>query len=163
MRNKILVSTAFMALVNLAAAQDLVVTGVIDGPLSGGLPKAIEICVLNDVTDLSNYGIGSANNGGGSDGEEFTFPAVAAAAGDFIYVASEATGFNSFFGFGRADLLASLALFDDNPSQINEFERGMMAVTPELIQKTATEYLRPTNRTTLVLEAGAAEKEQDNG
>jgi len=70
---------------------------------------------------------------------------------------------NSFFGFGRADLLASLALFDDNPAQINEFEKGMMAVTPEMIQKTAQEYLRPTNRTTLVLEAGAAEKEQDNG
>ena len=70
---------------------------------------------------------------------------------------------NSYFGFGRADLLASLALFDDNPAQINEFEKGMLAVTPEMIQKTAQEYLRPTNRTTLVLEAGAAEKEQDNG
>jgi zinc protease len=70
---------------------------------------------------------------------------------------------NSYFGFGRADLLASLALFDDNPARINEFEQGMIAVTPELIQQTAIEYLRPTNRTTLVLEAGAAEKEQDNG
>jgi len=70
---------------------------------------------------------------------------------------------NSYFGFGRADLLASLALFDDNPARINEFEQGMMTVTPELIQKTAIEYLRSTNRTTLVLEAGAAEKEQDNG
>jgi len=59
--------------------------------------------------------------------------------------------------------LASLALFDDNPEQINEFEKGMLAVTPEMIQQTAQEYLRPTNRTTLVLEAGAAEKEQDNG
>ena len=70
---------------------------------------------------------------------------------------------NSYFGFGRADLLASLALFDDNPTLINEFEKGMRAVTPEMIQKTAQEYLRSTNRTTLVLEAGAAEKEQDNG
>jgi predicted Zn-dependent peptidase len=70
---------------------------------------------------------------------------------------------NSYFGVGRADLLATLALFDDNPARINEFEQGMLAVTPELIHKTAIEYLRPTNRTTLVLEAGAAEKEQDNG
>ena len=70
---------------------------------------------------------------------------------------------NSFFGFGRADLLASLALFDDDPARINEFERGMIAVTPELIQATAIEYLRSTNRTTLVLEAGGADKEQDNG
>ena len=99
MRNKIFVLATFLTLVNSAAAQDLVVTGVIDGPLSGGLPKAIEICVLSDVADLSDYGIGSANNGGGSDGEEFTFPAVAATAGQFIYVASESTGFNSFLGF----------------------------------------------------------------
>ena len=70
---------------------------------------------------------------------------------------------NNFFGFGRADLLASLALFDDKPELINEFEKGTMAVTPELIQKTAQEYLRPTNRTTLVLEAGAAEEGQENG
>ena len=70
---------------------------------------------------------------------------------------------NNFFGFGRADLLASLALFDDKPALINDFEKGIMAVTPELIQKTAREYLRPTNRTTLVLEAGAAEQEQNNG
>jgi hypothetical protein len=35
-------------------------------------------------------------------------------------------------------------------------------VTPELIQQTAQEYLRPTNRTTLVLEAGAAKEVQDN-
>jgi predicted Zn-dependent peptidase len=70
---------------------------------------------------------------------------------------------NNFFGFGRADLLASLALFDDKPDLINEFEKGILAVTPELIQKTAQEYLRPANRTTLVLEAGAAEEVQDNG
>ena len=72
---------------------------------------------------------------------------------------------NNFFGFGRADLMAALALFDDNPALINEFERGMAAVTPELIQRTAQEYLRPTNRTTLVLEAGAAQNagENDNG
>ena len=70
---------------------------------------------------------------------------------------------NNFFGFGRADLLASLALFDDRPELINEFEKGILAVTPELIQKTAQEYLRPANRTTLVLEAGAAEEVQDNG
>ena len=82
-----------------ATAGDLVITGVIDGPLSGGLPKAVELYAVNAIADLSDYGIGSANNGGGSDGEEFTFPADAAAAGQFIYVASEATGFTSFFGF----------------------------------------------------------------
>ncbi len=82
-----------------ATASDLVITGVIDGPLSGGVPKAIELYATTNIADLSIYGIGSANNGGGSDGEEFTFPADAVTAGSYIYVASESTGFTSFFGF----------------------------------------------------------------
>jgi zinc protease len=58
----------------------------------------------------------------------------------------------SFFGFGRADLLASFALFDDDPSRINSLEEQFRAVTPELIQKTAREYLRKENRTILIIE-----------
>jgi len=81
------------------SASDLVITGVVDGPLSGGIPKAIEVCVLNNIADLSIYGLGSANNGGGTDGQEFTFPAGPVSAGTFLYVASEATGFTTFFGF----------------------------------------------------------------
>lgn len=57
-----------------------------------------------------------------------------------------------FFGFGRADLLASFALFDDNPARINTLEQEFEKVTPELILETAKEYLRPTNRTILILE-----------
>jgi predicted Zn-dependent peptidase len=56
-----------------------------------------------------------------------------------------------FFGFGRADLLASFALFDDNPQKINEIEDQMKKVTPELIQKTSKEYLRNTALTTLTV------------
>jgi HYR domain-containing protein len=77
----------------------LLIAGVIDGPLSGGVPKAVEFYALNAIADLSLYGFGSANNGGGSDGQEFTFPAVAVPAGAYIWVASEAAGFNTFFGF----------------------------------------------------------------
>lgn len=77
----------------------LLISGVIDGPLSGGVPKAVELYVLADIADLSEFGLGSANNGGGSDGEEFTFPSVSVSAGTYIYIASEPTGFTSFFGF----------------------------------------------------------------
>jgi zinc protease len=55
------------------------------------------------------------------------------------------------FGFGRADLLASFALFYDDPSKINTIEEKIKEVTPALIQKTAQEYLRPTNQTVLSL------------
>ncbi|MGB3714574.1 MAG: hypothetical protein WA996_09110, partial [Candidatus Promineifilaceae bacterium] len=47
---------------------DLVITGIIDGPLFGGIPKAVELYAVNAIPDLSFYGIGLANNGGGTDG-----------------------------------------------------------------------------------------------
>jgi len=56
-----------------------------------------------------------------------------------------------FGGFGRADLLASYALFDDKPDNINQIEANFRKVTPELIQKTAKEYLRKTNRTVVIV------------
>jgi zinc protease len=56
------------------------------------------------------------------------------------------------FGIGRADLLACFALFDDKPERINTIEEEFRKVTPELMQKTAQEYLRSSNRTVLILE-----------
>jgi len=53
--------------------------------------------------------------------------------------------------FGRANLLASFALFDDDPGKINRLEAEFAKVTPALIQKTAREYLRPGNRTVLTI------------
>ena len=69
-----------------------------------------------------------------------------------------------FGGFGLMDMLASFALFDDNPAQVNTLVGQFDKVTPELIQKTAQEYLRPGNRTVIELQpapkaaAGAAAK-----
>ncbi len=78
---------------------DLVLTAVFDGPLTGGQPKGVELYVLNDIPDLSIYGIGSANNGQGSDGEEYTFPPVSATAGDYLYLTADSAAFVDFFGF----------------------------------------------------------------
>jgi zinc protease len=65
---------------------------------------------------------------------------------------------DSFLGFGKADLLCSFALFDDDPDKINHIEAQFDKVTPQLLQKTAQEYLRPTNRTVLLVEPGAEGK-----
>ena len=54
------------------------------------------------------------------------------------------------------DLLASFALFDDNPARVNSLVAEYEKVTPALIQKTAQEYLRPENRTVLLIQPGAA-------
>lgn len=57
------------------------------------------------------------------------------------------------YGFGRADLLASFALFDDNPARINDLESEFKKITPEQIMKTAREYLDVNRRTILILDA----------
>ena len=63
-----------------------------------------------------------------------------------------------FFGIGRADMLACFALFDDDPSRINSLEDEFKKVTPELIKKTAQEYLRSTNRTILIVDPKATKQ-----
>ncbi len=84
---------------SLSAQSDLIITGVIDGPLFGGQPKAVELYALNDINDLSQYSLGAANNGGGSDGEEYTFPADVVGAGSFIYLTASEADFIAFFDF----------------------------------------------------------------
>lgn len=103
---------------------DLMITGVIDGGLSGGLPKAIQLIAVNDIADLSIYGVGSANNGGGSDGEEFTFPPVSLAAGETIYIASEPDAFTAFFGFAP-DYTGQVASINGDDA-IELFENDMV-------------------------------------
>lgn len=78
---------------------ELIIAGIVDGPLSGGTPKVVEFYAIQDIADLSIYGFGSANNGGASGGEEFTFPALSLSAGDHYYVALDSVNFNAFFGF----------------------------------------------------------------
>jgi predicted Zn-dependent peptidase len=61
----------------------------------------------------------------------------------------------SLNGFGRADLLACFALFDDDPNRINTILGEFARVTPEQVQRAAQEWLRPTNRTIVQVLPGA--------
>lgn len=99
-------------------AQDLIITAVFDATLSGGTPKGVELYVLNDISDMSIYGLGSANNGGGSDGEEFTFPTDAFTAGTFIYVSSESVNFNAWFGFSPNYTSGAMAINGDDAIEL---------------------------------------------
>ena len=107
-----------------AASAELVITGVFDGPLSGGTPKAIEIYVVSDVVDLSIYGIGAANNGGGTDGQEFTFPTQGASAGTYIYVSTEIPQFEAFFGFVPDFTSGAASINGDDAIEL--FENGVV-------------------------------------
>lgn len=64
--------------------------------VNGG--KFIHVRVNRPIADLSQYSLGVANNGGGTDGIEYTFPAIAAAEGDHILVAREPETIGGYLG-----------------------------------------------------------------
>jgi hypothetical protein len=101
----------------------LVITGVYDAQLTTGAgPKGVELYVVSDITDLSLYGLGGANNGGGSDGEEFTFPAVTAVAGSYIYLTDDEVDFQAFFGFASDYQTGAMSINGDDAIEL--FENG---------------------------------------
>jgi hypothetical protein len=98
--------------------QDLIISGAYDAGLTGGTPKGVELYALEDIADLSIYGIGSANNGGGTDGEEFEFPNVSVTKGTFIYVATEDPQFNAFFGKAPDYITGAMAINGDDAIEL---------------------------------------------
>jgi len=98
--------------------QDLIISGVFDGSLSGGTPKGVELYVVNNIPDLSIYGVGSANNGGGSDGLEFQLPEESATAGSFIYITTESPNFSTFFGFDTTYTDGSMSINGDDAVEL---------------------------------------------
>lgn len=62
---------------------------------------------------------------------------------------------DEFSGLGKLDLLASFALFDNDPARFNRLESEFAKVTPDQILKTAQEYLRKENRTVYTIIPGA--------
>ncbi len=106
----------------------MVITGVFDATLGTGAgPKGLELYVLEDIADLSLYGVGSANNGGGSDGQEYTFPAGSAAAGTFLYVTDDDVDFETFFGFAPDFESGAMAINGDDAMEL--FQSGTVIDT----------------------------------
>jgi len=121
---RILTSSLFALLISFGlSAQDMIITGAFDGPLSGGTPKVVEFYVINNISDLSAYGFGSANNGGGTDGEEYTFPAQPATAGTFLYLTPTAAEFNTYFGFNADFVDGSAGINGDDAVEL--FQNGV--------------------------------------
>jgi plastocyanin len=87
-------------IVNAQSNTDLVIQGAMDlnAPSSSNDGKAIHFVANANITDLSVYGFNVSNNGGGSDGVEWSFPiGSSATAGDNILVYRVGTDPNFFF------------------------------------------------------------------
>lgn len=90
--------------------------------VNGG--KAIHVRANRDINDLSIYGLGIANNGGGTDGVEFTFPAGSASEGDHILVAREPSTIAAYFGIcidGFTQIIQSDAMNQNGDDAIELF------------------------------------------
>ena len=77
--------------------------GILDLDMSGtgfhgNHGKVIQLQAVEDVADLSNYGLGVANNGKGTHGEEFSFPQISVEIGQIIWVATNETTLRTYFG-----------------------------------------------------------------
>mgnify|MGYP000365375311 FL=1 len=87
-----------------APSSDLALQGILDLNIvddgygvNGSQGKAIHVLATADIADLSIYGIGVANNGGGTDGEEYNFESTASAtAGDNIFVVRSVEAMNAY-------------------------------------------------------------------
>ncbi len=124
----------------------LTITGVFDASI-GSSPKGVELYVNQDIPDLSLFGIGSANNGGGTDGQEFTFPAVSATQGDFIYIVSsgQLADFSNFFGISANYESGAMSINGDDAIELFENDQvidvfGTIDCDPNAASSTCPEW-----------------------
>ena len=77
----------------------LALQGIMDFtvPSGGSDGKAIHLVATDNISDLSVYGIGVANNGGGTDGQEYTFDPISVSSGDDILVVRSVSAMSSYF------------------------------------------------------------------
>jgi uncharacterized protein YjdB len=73
--------------------------GIIDFNLTAGAAagKGIHLTADSTILDLSNYALGVANNGGGTDGVEYEFPVISVTAGDQILVVRDSAEMATYF------------------------------------------------------------------
>ena len=69
-----------------APSTALVITGIVDGNLSGGSPKFVEVIATEDIADLSVFSLQLFSNGSSSAGNDNPLPAVSLSAGDVFYI-----------------------------------------------------------------------------
>ena len=93
----ILIFIAFNLNITSQASLELVGILDLDLPEGGSSGKAIHLKANQYITNLSDYGIGIANNGGGTDGQEYDFPNIVLNSGDHIIVCRDTLAIKYYF------------------------------------------------------------------
>ena len=113
---------------------DLALQGIIDFGLASSDGKAIHLVATADIADLSVYGIGVANNGEGTDGQEYTFDSLSITAGENILVARNATAMTAYISQEGMDLfdhvlIATSSISQNGDDAIELFKNGTVVET----------------------------------
>ena len=125
----------FCSLFTFSQVNSLQLQGIIDFDLvsAGYTGKALHLKANSNISDLSNYGIGVANNGNGGDGQEYSFPSISVQAGDHILLARDtialATYFNSCFSQFDHVLAATNAISQNGNDAIELYEDSIVIET----------------------------------
>lgn len=124
-------------LINLtiSSQNNLELVGVLDldVPTGGSTGKAIHVRANQNISDLSIYGIGIANNGGGTDGQEYTFPLISLNTGEEVIVCRDTAAINSYFvgctPFNLVILDNQAVITQNGDDAIELFENGVVIET----------------------------------
>ena len=125
------------SLINLSISSqnNLELIGVLDldVPTGGSTGKAIHVKANQNISDLSIYGIGIANNGGGTDGQEYTFPSISLNTGEQVIVCRDTVAINSYFvgctPFNLVILDDQAVITQNGDDAIELFENGVVIET----------------------------------
>ena len=129
-------------IINFTYAQissDLVLKGIfdLDLPTAGSTGKATHLFAVNNISDLSIYGLGTASNGGGSDSIELIFPSISVDAGDNILLARDTNAIHLYLGscFNSFEVvipvigIGSSAVSQNGNDAIELFKNGIVVET----------------------------------
>ena len=123
----------FCSLFTFSQVNSLQLQGIIDFDLvsAGYTGKALHLKVNSNISDLSNYGIGVANNGNGGDGQEYSFPSISVQAGDHILLARDTIAMATYFNvcFSQFDhVLAATNAISQNGNDAIELFKDSIAI-----------------------------------
>ena len=116
-------------------SMSLELMGIIDlsTPVGGTSGKAIHLKANASIEDLSAFGIGVANNGGGSDGQEFTFPIMSISSGESVLLVRNPAALGAYFDSCWAEfsyiIQASSSIDQNGDDAIELYEFGEVIET----------------------------------